>query len=209
MFICRGRGSVTAVRMAQVACCLRNSGRARLSVCGLALGRPGPDSIHQGRNSGDEILYRAFFFDVVKTEQTADKLEAMGLSGAKMRARFQGMAALTAQEAAALKAIATDSETAVRAQNQQITQVATALHAQYCCGPLPPAQRQQIQQAFLARNQIVLDHVQSLRSALGAGRFQSLDQFVRRYVTPHLTLAPPGSQPPPNGQKSVTIRRAK
>lgn len=61
-----------------------------------------------------------------------------------------------------------------------MAQIVKDLRAQYPPGAaLPPSANQQLKELDDARQQIVLDHLQQLKSALGAQRFHQLEMYVR------------------------------
>jgi len=128
----------------------------------------------------DYILYRAFFLDVTFYHTVAAQLQARGKDPAPARSKIKIEAGLTDQEQAQLQAIAQDLDAALAAYDQSAARVIGGLRTQYPPGAtLPPAVKQQLKGLGSARQQIVVDHVQQLKSALGAVRFHQLDKYVR------------------------------
>jgi hypothetical protein len=120
----------------------------------------------------DYIVYDAFFYRVKWLNDLADKYDSRGkaASAGYFRSTLQRTAGLTAQEEAAVKAIAADW----RAGDLGIVNTEQALAK---AGATPNDLR--LKALALQRQQLVASHVSQLRAAMGAARFQQLDSFVR------------------------------
>jgi hypothetical protein len=124
----------------------------------------------------DYILYDAFFYRVKWLNDLADKYDSRGktASAGYFRSTLQRTAGLTAQEEAAVKAIAADW----RAGDAGIVNTAQGLAKAGAA-----ANAAQLQALAVRRQQLVASHVSQLRAAMGTARFQQLDSFVRASST--------------------------
>jgi hypothetical protein len=120
----------------------------------------------------DYVLYDAFFFRVKWLNDLADKYSSRGkpASADHFRSLLQKKAGLTAQEGAALKAIAADW----RAGDSGIVSAGRALVKAGAA-----ANDLRLQALASQRQQLVASHVSQLQAAMGSARFQKLDSFVR------------------------------
>jgi hypothetical protein len=143
----------------------------------------------------DSVLFRFFFLHVTSVDSIADNLKASGKSDSAARSKFARDAKLTEVEAALLKDVArrcnsgleahTRNELAPAVQNLR-AQNPTALRA----ADLPPAAAEQLKDLDRQHENIVMDHVQELKSALGPERFQKLYEYVRGTEAPRIKQAP-------------------
>ena len=120
----------------------------------------------------DYILYDAFFFRVKWLSDLADKYSSQGKVASADHFRFllQKQAGLTAQEDAALKAIAADW----RAGDLGIVSTGQALVKAGAT-----ANDARLQALAVQRQQWVTAHVSQIQAAMGPARFRQLDIFVR------------------------------
>jgi len=120
----------------------------------------------------DYIIYDAFFYRVKWLNDLADKYDSRGkaASAGYFRSTLQRTAGLTAQEQAAVKAIAADW----RAGDLGIVNTAQGLAKAGAA-----ANAAQLHALAVQRQQLVASHVSQLRAAMGSARFQQLDRFVR------------------------------
>ena len=124
----------------------------------------------------DYILYDAFFYRVKWLNDLADKYDSRGkaASAGYFRSTLQRTAGLTAQEEAAVKAIAADW----RAGDASIVNTGQALARAGAS-----ANAAQLRALAAQRQRLVASHVSQLQAAMGAARFQQLDSFVRASST--------------------------
>jgi hypothetical protein len=124
----------------------------------------------------DYILYDAFFYRVKWLNDLADNYDSRGkaASAAYFRSTLQRTAGLTAQEEAAVEAIAADW----RAGDVSIVNTGQALMK---AGAAPNDSR--LKALAIQRQQLVAAHVSQLQAAMGPARFQTLDGFVRATST--------------------------
>lgn len=147
------------------------------ALCQSASGQATPVAVP------DNTLYGAFFHQVAVWKGFADKEVAQGIVAGPAAKHFQVLVGLTAGEDAVLKLIAADCEAAlatIAGQRSQIT-------ASYRAGlpsqtPLPPSVKQQLASLDGQRAAVLSGHLQQLKSAFAASRFQVLDAFVRKTI---------------------------
>ena len=125
-------------------------------------GQPIQTLASQSTTVPDFALYDAFFFRVVWIEGQASKLALQGKDGSRIGSTIQRETGITAQEYMTLKAIAADSRAKVAAilAKEQALRSASASRSD-------PQLRDLVNQ----RKQTVLDHLQSLKEALGNRQF--------------------------------------
>jgi hypothetical protein len=124
----------------------------------------------------DYALYGAFLYRVKWLSDLADKYAARGkaASAGYFRSMVRTQTGLTAQEDAALKAIAADW----RAGDSGILNTAQGLVKAGAA-----ANAAQLRALAVQRQQWVTSHISQLQSALGPAHFQILDGFVRATST--------------------------
>jgi hypothetical protein len=124
----------------------------------------------------DHAIYGAFLHRVKWLNDLADKYDSRGkaASAVYFRSTLQRTAGLTAQEEAAVKAIAADW----RAGDLSIVNAGQALVK---AGATANSAR--LTALLKQRQQLVATHIGQLQSAMGAARFQMLDGFVRATST--------------------------
>ena len=120
----------------------------------------------------DYIIYDAFFYRVKWLNDLADKYDSRGkaASAGYFRSTLQRTAGLTAQEQAAVKAIAADW----RAGDLGIVNTGQALAKAGAS-----ANSARLHALAVQRQQWVTAHVGQLKAVMGPARFQQLDRFVR------------------------------
>lgn len=139
----------------------------------------------------DYLLFRFFFIHVMSVESAADNLKANGRDDTAARSKFRDAAKLTGAEAELLKSVAgrclADLEAHARTEVAAAVQNIKAQHPGILrASDLPPAAAAQLDAVQARHEEIVADHVQALKSALGAGRFQKLYEFVRGTEAPRI-----------------------
>ena len=124
----------------------------------------------------DYILYDAFFYRVKWLDDLANKYSSQGRTAMtnQVRSIVRTKAGMTAQEDAALKAIAADW----RARDAGIVTAGRALVKSGATAKDP-----RLQALALQRQQLVASHVSQLQASMGSARFQKLDAFVRASST--------------------------
>jgi hypothetical protein len=124
----------------------------------------------------DYAVYGAFLYRVKWLSDLADRYAARGKAASAdyFRSLVRTQAGLTAQEGAALSAIAADW----RAGDSGILNTAQGLAKAGAA-----ANAAQLQALAVQRQQLVTSHISQLQSALGPARFQILDSFVRTTPT--------------------------
>jgi len=152
----------------------------------------------QQQNVDNYRLYSAFFSVIKVTDLMADKAEARGKDPRGLtRKTIQTEARLTDTEYGAVRAAALDSNAQVDLKLKQQQEVIQPFIPKVPGGTnYPPDVGRQVANLQREMLQIVLDHIQQIKTALGDTRFQRFDQYVRTSIGPHL-----GSKTPPNKQK--------
>lgn len=153
----------------------------------VASGAPAANAIPQ------RVVYQQLFQHVVFLDNQADVADQHGQNGNQLRNYYQIHAGLTPLEGALLKSTSHDAVTALHAINQQIHDAVIRFRAQFPAGslahnktlPKPSAELIALQNA---KDQIILDHLAALKSALPTDHFQRLDTFVQSFIAPHITL---------------------
>lgn len=125
-------------------------------------------------------MYGAFFSYVRFLDDMADTEQARGLDARWPRGKIKRDAGLTDQEESILKGINRHCNAAVKALDQKVGEIERQLRAKYTPNTLPKEVWQQYSDFSKQRRQIVLEHVQQLKSAFGAERFRILDSYARR-----------------------------
>jgi len=120
----------------------------------------------------NDVLYHFFFNRVMWLQDQAGKMQSQGVDGSQLSAMIQRQAGLTSQQASALAAIASDWRTNDTANRAQIRAIA-ATGVRVSASP-------QLQALEARSQQLVLDHLNQLQTALGPGAFYVLDLYVRR-----------------------------
>ena len=138
------------------------------------------------------VLYRLFFRHVIFVERQADRAEKRGENADKLRRYFEISAGLTPEEAAALKEIARDCDTAVRETDEKARLIIAQFHAQYPPGkvssndvPPPPPELEALQEE---KDSLVLKHRDTLKTSLGEERFRLLDGYVQHLFAGKVTM---------------------
>jgi hypothetical protein len=148
--------------------------RSRILTAALLIGL-GLPAFSQGQtpaNYSDLQLrtYNAFFFRVTWLEAQADKLVSQGKKDSYMRSLVRNQVGLTAQEEAALKAVAADW----KVRKTGIVSAAQALVAAGAKTSTSPALLGLRNQ----RDQMIAAHIDQVKTAFGPARFQTLDSFA-------------------------------
>lgn len=141
-------------------------------------------------------LYSAFFARVRLIESMADKDEAAGIDPRKVvRSTIKTEAGLTDEQDSNMRAIAEDSNAAVDILRQQRSVIIQQFKSQNPGATSPtPAVSQQVADVDMQAIQIVLNHVQQLKSAFGDAAFQRFDGYVNMSIGPHIIKVPLQSQ---------------
>jgi hypothetical protein len=152
----------------------------RLLVTGLLIGLVLPAQDQKPRLTSltqipDYAIYDSFFFRVTALEEMADKADAQGRDGGSLRSEISRQAGLTREEESTVKSTAA----AWRATNAALVTAQRNLIA----SGARPGNSSQLQDLVNQRKQLAIDYTNQLRRALGSGRFQKLDGFVRRTST--------------------------
>ena len=137
-------------------------------------------------SAGDGLtteLYSVFASEIVRWDRLADRGDAQRKDARASRHHFKEELTLTDKEEAILKRTmhsCADSTAAWQAAQKALLD---GFKAQNPKGAkLSPELSQQLQQNLVARVQLILSCVDSLRSALGAATFQKVDHYVRTAV---------------------------
>jgi hypothetical protein len=133
----------------------------------VAVYAQGPVAFAAATPASNAALYDSFFFRVAWFEKIAQEQQAKGRDGSAPRSVIRREAGLKPTEAQALKAVATDYRSRLEVINAEARAAG-------------PAGARLDSQAFASRRkQLVFDHIDQLRSALGPRTFLRLDMYVR------------------------------
>lgn len=138
-------------------------------LCGTAICQ---EQVNSVSGVPTDVLYHFFFTRVMFLQDQADKVKAQGLDDSTLRHLVLREANLTTQQESALNAIASDW----RAQNALLLKSITVLASAGQRGATSP----QLQALHAASSHLVLDHLNQLQVAFGAGNFCLLDLYVKR-----------------------------
>lgn len=127
------------------------------------------------------LVYHAFFTRAQWLQSQAGRLDALGENGSFLRSTIMREAGLTAAEAASLNVIAADWS----AGDLAISNAAKALVASGTAHYSPG-----LQSLAGQRKQVVADHVDQLKTAMGPARFAVLNAYAHRNTG---GLAPPAT----------------
>jgi hypothetical protein len=149
-----------------------------LLVTSLATGyAQTPVAFSAATPDSNAVLYDSFFFRVAWFERIAQQQEAKGGDGSSPRSVIRRQAGLKPAEEQALRAVAIDYRSRLDAINAE-ARAAVLARAQF-----------DSRTAASQRRQLVLDHIDQLRSAVGPRTFLRLDTYVRLTVKPQVSGA--------------------
>jgi len=166
-----------------------------LAVLGWAQSpTPTGGTVFSVRPAPTSTVYAQLFRHVLFLERQANLADQQGQNGQALRDFYQNRAHLTSAEAAALKQIASDTQTAMDAVNQQIHDMVQQFRASVPGGvltskdamPAPPPALQGLQDK---KNAIASTQLAALQTALGVDRFQKLDNYVQKEFAPHVFVS--------------------
>jgi hypothetical protein len=122
--------------------------------------------------------YESFFRRVAQLKNASGPVLLNGQSSTLTQPSAQDALGLTDEEAQILGGIAADCEAKVSAFDTAVRSVVFGFRLRLVESESPRA-TQQLKELERERSQIVLRHVQRLRSSFGDSRFKLLDEFVR------------------------------
>jgi hypothetical protein len=138
-------------------------------------------------------VYYALLQRVDSIDKLADKEEAANKDPKHANRKWiQVHTGLTDQEYAAVHPIMRDAISAINASRAQANDAFNQARKANGGGPLTAEQKKALGALNAKREQLVLDHVQQIATALGSSRFQQFDAAVRALVGPSMKVIPLG-----------------
>lgn len=138
----------------------------------------------------EQVVYGAFFHQVVEMKDDARNLERSGKSGDLLRTFVELHARLNSDEARVLDEVASSCVQEVSQQDQEALAVIEKFRAQFPGGkvpkgtklPPPPPELKAMQQQ---RDAIILSARDRLRTELGQAGFNKVSIFIEKYISPN------------------------
>jgi len=141
----------------------------------------------------ERLVYQFFFGELAAVHSTASQLAAQGKSGAHLWEHYRELLSLDGKTYSFLQEIAVGAVAEAREYGRQMAELANSART--------PEDKQRLSPQLLElrrRSDAALEGaVGRLKTRLGPDGFARLDQRIRRYVVPHLTVRPliPGRPP--------------
>ncbi len=141
----------------------------------------------------ERLVYQFFFSELAAAQRTASQLAAQGKDGAHLLDRYRELLSLDGKTYSYLRETAVGAVAEARDYGRQMAELAKSART--------PEDRQRLAPQMLELRQrsdaTLEDAVRRLQTRLGPEGFARLDQRIRRYVVPHLTVQTvPGAEPP-------------
>ena len=149
-----------------------------------------------GNKSNTAVTYAFFFTHLDNLDRAADKEAALGHEKAAVewRTHEQSAAGLDAQEARLMKQVAYDCNQLVADKETEIRALMAGFRQQHPNGEfLTLPKPQELYVLWQDRVQIIEQHIDQLRSALGEAGFLKLDSYIRANFAPQVVTPGTGA----------------
>ncbi len=171
-------------------CLVLGTSRSTAQVTVPGGGAPIPYTVE---TAPERLVYQFFFGELAAAHRAASQMAARGQSGAHLWERYRELLSLDGKAYSYLQETAVGAVNEARDCARQMTELAKSAKT--------PEDRQRLAPQMLELRQrsdgALDDAVRRLQSRLGPEGFARLDQRIRKYVVPHLTVRTVSGANPP------------